>query len=311
MITDIPSHTDFSKTALSLLNLAWESALELAVSLDEAKKCASGIIEDDSEIPEEDSIPEDEYWAACQTQLATSISLVQQAAEFLLKSRIAEVSPFLLIGGTPKAWPKECNKRDLSFADFFMIEAQELVKAHDTVVKVRLPEGVEKLFEEMRRLRNGIMHTVDERLTVEVKQVALAILEISDWFIGPKKWVGIRREHIENSPTSLAYSSDASTYLLARELMKAVDLLSPSEAERLLGFDKRQRRYICRSCTYDCKDLGLEPNLALLQPNTPESKNLHCYVCENDHPVVRRDCDEPDCKGNVLDEDECCLTCNN
>lgn len=296
MITNIPSHTTFSKTALSFLNLAWESALELAVSLDEAKKYDS-------------DVPEDDYWSACQTQLATAISLVQQASEFLLKSRIAEVSPYLLIGGTPKVWPKECNKEHLPFADFFMIEAQELVKAHDTVAAVRLPEGVKTRFEEMRRLRNGIMHTVDERLKVEVKQVAVAILEISDWFVGPKKWIGIRREHMENSPNSLAYSSDGAPYLLAREIMKTVEMLTSSDNKRLLGFSTKQRRYICPGCASRCGDFGLKPNVALLRPNAATSTTLHCYLCGEDILVVRERCNKPGCKGNVLDEDGCCLTC--
>jgi hypothetical protein len=300
MITNIPTEADYENTALPLLNLAWENTIKFAVSLDEAKQFAS------------ESIPENDYWIACQSQLSTAVSLVQQATEFLLKARIASVSPYLLITGTPREWPKGCNSSDTPFADFYAIDAQDLIRAHDTVAATRLPDGMKILFEEMRKLRNSIMHTVDNRLKLEVKQVVAAILEISNWSVGSCKWIEIRREHIEHSPNSIAYeaSSDQATYLLAREMMKAVDILDPTEAKRFFGFDKKQRRYICPACASDCEDLEFQPNLAFLLPNEPSSTNLHCFLCGNDFAVIRKNCPEDDCKGNVLSgDDECCLTC--
>ena len=166
MIIDIPREADYEKTALDLLNLAWESVLKLAVELDEAKDYGN-------------DVAEDIYWNACQSQLATAASLVQQGFEFLLKGKIIAVSPYLLINGTPRDWPKGCTKADTPFAKFYSIDAQDLVRVHDTVANNRLPENIVTLFEDMRTLRNSIMHTVDSRLKVEVKQVVCAILELS------------------------------------------------------------------------------------------------------------------------------------
>src|SRR5260370_20541292 len=113
MITHIPTSGDYEQSALSLLNLSWETALELAIQLDEARKA-------------DNEVEEAEYWAASHTQLTTSISLVQQALDFQLKARIAAVSPYLLIAGPPKNWPTDCHNKDLPFADFYAIEAQDL-----------------------------------------------------------------------------------------------------------------------------------------------------------------------------------------
>jgi hypothetical protein len=301
MITDIPTHTDYENTGLSLLNLAWETTLNLSIHLDDAKENAS------------ETVSEDDYWAASQTQLTTAISLVQQAAEFLLKSRIVAVSPYLLIGGSPREWPKGCNVADMPFADFYSIDAQDLTRAHDTVASARLPDNMKTLFEKMRKLRNSIIHTVDKRLKIEVAQIISTILEISDWFIGPHKWVEIRRKQIKSSSNPIACEStdiDVTIYLLARELMKCVDILKPPESERFLNFDKKQRKYICHRCAYACDEAGLKPNLALLSPNTPGSTRIHCFVCNKNSPVVRKACGKAGCNGNVLDAfDGYCLTC--
>lgn len=301
MITDIPSPDAYQKTALSLLNLAWESSLELSVALAEAKD------------GDPDAVEEKEYWAACQTQLTTAIALIQQAMEFTLKAKIAAVSPYLLIAGPPKDWPKDCHKKDVPFADFYAIDAQELIRAHDTVATDRLPDRVKVLFEDMRKIRNSIMHTVDSRLRVEVPQVVLAILEFAEWAIGPHRWTQERRRLIEESPNSIAYASfsDHSTYLVARELLNTVEILQPADVERLFGFDKKQRRYICPGCATECADDGIEPNLAFLKPNDPTSTNVHCYICDHDYAVFRQDCSDPSCKGNVIESgDEMrCLSC--
>lgn len=299
MITHIPTSHDYEKSALSMLNLSWEMALELAIQLDEAR-------EGDNEVEEAD------YWAACHTQLTTSISLVQQALDFQLKSRIAAVSPYLLIAGPPKNWPKDCDTNDLPFADFYAVEAQDLLRAHDTVSNQRVPDGIKQLFEGLRKLRNSIMHTVDARLKVEVPQVIIAVLQIANWCLGSGKWIDARRQQIEQSPNSIAYAaySDHSTFVIARELLQAVEILKPAEVQNLLGFDKKARRYICPVCTSDCSDDGIQPNLVFLVPNAPDSTNVHCYVCGQDYAVLRRDCSAPDCKGNVIWTEEMrCLTC--
>jgi hypothetical protein len=81
VITDIPTPDDFNQSGIAFLNLAWDSASQLAFYFDEAK----------TEIWDEENDVTDEYWAAAQRPLATAVTLVQQGFEFLLKSRIAAI----------------------------------------------------------------------------------------------------------------------------------------------------------------------------------------------------------------------------
>jgi hypothetical protein len=107
VILDIPTTEDFVDSGTSFLNLAWDAAVDLLLNLTDASVDES---DDDGTIT-------DEYWRRAQRPLSTAVTLAQQGAEFLLKSRIAAVSPFLLFSGLPREWPKACDKSDVSFAD--------------------------------------------------------------------------------------------------------------------------------------------------------------------------------------------------
>ena len=81
MITDIPSHEDFAAYGIAYLNLAWDAAVTLLREIEDI---------DDEEI-------RSDYLIASQRNLAMSVNLCHQALDFLLKGRIVEISPFLLI----------------------------------------------------------------------------------------------------------------------------------------------------------------------------------------------------------------------
>ena len=108
----------------------------------------------------------DEYWASAQKPLSVALALVQQGTELLLKSRIIEVSPFLIFKGDPSLWPSGCDKQEISFSEFKTIDAQDLIRVHDTVVTSRLTEEFKNRYENLRRKRNTIMHTVDKNVCV-------------------------------------------------------------------------------------------------------------------------------------------------
>lgn len=300
MILDIPTRGDFDSAGITFLNLAWDAVLALEHKLDDASL-------DDWDVDGEVS---DEYWTAAQTPLATALSMAQQGTEFLLKGRIASISPFLLISGSPTEWPRGCDQQDRSFADFRMIDAQDLIRVHNTVAPERLSESMRDRFNELRRYRNSVMHTVDPRRRFTSKEIIIAILEICDSLIAPRSWMSVRREYREANPDALAFSTDDMTYVLAREMNTVLALLEPVMAERHFGFKKRQRRYLCYQCTNDCRDQDFLVELAQLRPNSPKATTVHCVLCEADYAVVRQNCVQEGCKGNVLDkQDGICLTC--
>ena len=300
MIIDIPNENDFFDSGLSMLNLAWTAVASFYIDLEY------------SELDQLDEVEnaEQAYWQAAQRPISVALALAQQGIELLLKGRIAKVSPFLLLTGGPRDWPAGCNEKNTPFADFRTIEAHELVRIHDTVTSERVSESFKVQFENLRRLRNMIFHGVDKRLRLTGEDVFRTVLEAIDCLYEPRTWIRIRRNYLENSPKSVVYSYPSVELILISEALHLIRILKPSETRKYLGFDKKRRRYICYSCALECSDAGIEPKMAVLDPNTSDSDKLYCFICDKHHPVLREKCKEPSCPGNVLDaEDRVCLTC--
>jgi len=302
MITDIPTPEDFERSGKHFLHTGWEKANEL---LDSVDSFANKSEESPSDITG--------YWAAVQSQLSMSLALVQQGIEQLLKARVADVSPFLLIVANPRDWPQGSQKGDIAFADFRTIDAQDLIRVHDTVVPSKLSERFKQRFDHMRRLRNSIFHTIDKRITVAASQILEATLEGCATLLPGQSWPAIRREHLAAEPVfALVPDEDnAVTYLMNRELETVVKSLSPAFVKEYLAFDTKQRRYLCYPCTVERPKWGDDDTrLALLQPNTAKSSALYCIACDRAFEVRRVACTNPDCKGNVIEtEGNTCCSC--
>lgn len=302
MILDVPTSADFEANGIAFLNLAWDSVLDISLHFAESEV---------EELDEEKRVT-DEYWQEVQQPLAVAVALAQQGTEFLLKAKISAVSPFLLISGDPAGWPKGCDKDDKSFADFKTIDAQDLVRVHDSVASPRLSDDFKREFDRLRRLRNTVMHTVDKRLRFTAEGGILAILQVVESLLAPRRWLPVRRNYLLGG---VDFSSDH-TYkdntncVIAREVMHVFDLLEPALIKRFYGFDVKQRRYYCPSCEHDCADWQIGVRLAQLRPNNPNSINVHCLACDETYPIVRESCGHKGCKGNVISEEYGrCLAC--
>jgi hypothetical protein len=252
----------------------------------------------------------DEYLRAAQQALGTAVALAQQGTEFLLKGKIAAVSPLLLISGDPRDWPAGCDKNDVPFADFKTIDAQDLIRCHDTVCSPRLSDQFKNRFEQLRRMRNSVMHTVDTRLRFTTKEGLLAILEMVEALIGENVWLGLRKQHLKKKPNFPPSGIDRSRCQMALEAVHVIALLQPAQVKKFFSFEKRQRRYLCPECEGECASLKIGVTLAQLQPNTPESTTVFCIVCSQTHQVARTNCGKIGCRGNVVSvHNSFCLTC--
>jgi len=299
MIRGIPSENDFFDHGLDYLNLGWGTILGLCLDIAEVEEGTGGV---------EPEMKAD-FWEAAERELATGLSLIEQGAEFLLKSRICKVSPWLLISRNPSEWPRRCETEDVDYTQFRTIDAQDLLKVHNTFASERLPEEFEAVFESLRRERNSIMHTVDKNLRFNSALLIEKVLIVSDHLIGNRSWVSTRREFIERDKHSAIHRDD-SEYRVALEFMTVVSLLTDSKLRKFFGFTKRQRAYGCPNCCHSSKYVTLECRTALLRPNNPSSKTIYCFICDTESTIERQDCTFEDCKGNVYDSDwDECLTC--
>jgi hypothetical protein len=108
MIVELPDKGDFDRSGISILNMAWGVVADLFWELENAEVAQW---DDPGEVTEE-------YWQAAQHPISVALALALQGIELLLKGRIAGVSPFLLLTGSPRDWPSGCTSRDVPFANF-------------------------------------------------------------------------------------------------------------------------------------------------------------------------------------------------
>jgi len=300
MITDIPTKEDFYNSALAMLNLSWDSISGIYTVISDS----------DFEEWDENGDVTEEYWKASQQPISVALALAQQGTELLIKGSIVEVSPYILLSGSPKDWPSGCNKSNMPFSEFKTIDAHELIRAYDTICENKLPSSFKQEFEKLRKMRNSILHSVNHTSRPTGLEVYKVILNAMVTLVQDKSWVSVRRDYLENNPSSIAYDVDITTLQLSNEIENLIGLLKPKEASEYLSFNKKTRNYACYDCWLNCREFDGTANLAKLKPNTSTSTSLYCILCDQERNVIRKKCDKTDCKGNVLDaEDEVCLTC--
>lgn len=298
MVVDIPVKEDFEAVGVALLNQSWEMATGLLLELDEAKLWA-----DEQDV--------EQYWKSAGTKMATALSIAHQGAEFLIKARIVHISPYLLIANAPRDWPKANEAGHVSFSKFRTIDAQDLIRLHDSAAEHRLTDEFAVAFEALRIRRNSIMHTVDQHLKIHVTELLQNILQINHSLMAGRDWVQARRDALEQSPSMhLGMDGESIEESIVRELVAVLEALPAKDAKLYFGFDKKRRAYLCPDCSWDHKWGEHECYTALLEPNTPDSDQAFCFLCKAHNPVDRIDCQNEDCKGNVIScEFGRCMTC--
>lgn len=304
MIANIPTPDDFYRTGKELLAFSWDIVANLLVALDEAEYY--GI--DASDVSEE-------YWNLSQRQLTTALAIMQQGIEFLIKGRICEISPFLLISDSPSKWPSPYGHEPIEFSKFRTIDAQDLIKVHDTFSEQCFDTRFVSLFNELRDKRNTIMHSINKSLDVQFGEIIETLLYMHKALFPNESWASVRRESLQRSPNTELGSSDYISNEVCRELSIVINLLAPAKVKEYFKIDKKKRAYFCPECHYEANhDAGdFVHKLARLTSNSSKCTSLYCPVCNQEHEVSRLDCSkdyDPDCQGNVFsDIYGICATC--
>ncbi len=300
MITNVPTPADFFQSGKELFNFAWDATSNLLTEFDQADYYGF----DKAEISEK-------YWAAARRTLTTSLTIVQQGVELILKGKISEISPYLLISDPPSRWPSPYEGTPVDFSQFRTVDAQDLIRIFDTFSPTRLSPELTERFHSLRERRNAIMHSVGSSVSVQVSDVIEAILYMHKVLFPHENWATARREFLENSPDSELGSGEYATNRTCWEFSIVRDLLEPAQVSHFMGIDKKQRAYLCPKCLYDAnRDAGFEFKLAVLRPKSATATLVYCPVCNAEHEVVRQDCESDGCPGNVISEEwHYCLTC--
>lgn len=296
MIINIPKPKDFEKQSvqylMQALNLIYEKERELEYfdkNEDERKKTR------------------DKYWSYHQGILSNTLALLFLSLENYLKREICNVSAFLLLADAPRKWK---TSKNTEYNELFIHQFDDLLVLYFELGLGAINEYTIAKLEELRKKRNQITHAVlTERLTSEYVMNVFYTLVRHIW--GPKVWWDQLKNHIFNEPMFGAYDSDIEKAYLNFYVDFFVSYFGLKRTGEIFGVNFKQRRYYCPYCDYWLNhddDIG-EAKYAILFPNKPTSTNLYCVVCGQNYKVIRSNCVDEDCKGNVISEDETCLTC--
>ncbi|RVU44711.1 hypothetical protein EA187_09210 [Lujinxingia sediminis] len=317
MITNVPNHEDFRNEGRILLNLAWDELRRVDSAINDFLSFPKVDEErDDLDDLEIQWVKEDiAYRKQMHLGLARSIqrplgvcrTLIAQAAEFLLKAKIAEVSPFILLKNDHSKWPG----KDQSYSEFQTVDAGDLVRVCNSVLKQPLPDSFVNMFDILRKDRNVYVHGVTPPTSVPLSKVCeeplRLILKVAQ-HLANENWRDTRAWFVANydTDTILTHGDHISDYM-AYEMAWLIQQLEPSESERYLNFHPKKggRNYLCPSCYHGEYDYIREATFSKVADD-----QAFCFVCNTKHPITRQPCPKKDCKGDVIYTIESmCLTC--
>ena len=287
MIRNIPSADDLGGSAIELLVMAWDAAIGTFGLL-----AQSSMDEWDT-----DGSARADYHAAQQPALRHAHVWVHQAQELGVKARIAAVSPYILLVGDPRSWPKPAAGGDIEFNDFRTIDANDLVRVHDTVCDRRLPAAFVQKFEAARRSRNKIVHLGGRGVAADAREILLSVLDTAELFFPEHRWASYLMNAALNDPVAIAHDHGVEAGLLGNFGI-VTEVLSPAMLRRHFGYDSRRRAYVCLNCSTDERDWQAPSRFAQL-PSRGDDK-LFCPVCTATHHVLRIGCVAPGCRSDVL-----------
>jgi hypothetical protein len=263
-----------------------------------------------------DNVNKEAVWDYHLGDLSTSLILVYQAIEALMKARICQESPLLLIELKRTDWPTMPNSKDKDFNELFTIGGEALQTTYCAVSKSsKVNNNLIKYVDEIRLTRNKIVHGVS-RDYLNPEYLIEIILDTFTKFLGKDSWWLTMREFNINSPLFGEFNSKYEEAFLVEKLNFAEEVLKPSSFKQHFSFDLKSRRYFCPWCkdSLENEDGELEREWALLMPQkTKGATEIKCVNCQRTTKVIRQKCYDGECKGDVLYEIEPgnteCLTC--
>lgn len=291
MITDLPNSEDYKSQGREWLLQSFDIVYDYSEELE--------YLED----------WKDSDWHFHKGKLSTVLVLIHQAIESVLKSEIIQTSPYLLIDLASSSWPTLPKSTDKSFNELYTINSEALLRVFCATSRLdKNKKELVKIFEEIRIKRNQIVHGIHKEILKPEYLINLQF-KVSREFFEANFW-NLMKEEEKNHPLyNELEEEDLITELYAR--LKLIEKhLSKRKFQNLMNIEGRG--YLCLSCTQHSQDWDLKT--VFLQPNGPNSKKATCIICDETYRLIRENCWNKDCKGNVIHLDtetdwKTCLTC--
>jgi hypothetical protein len=286
MIVGVPDHDVLKDTAIGWMNLAWDIAIDEARNFQDAEFIYKDIANEHGEDVAMTAIAK--HWNAKRLLLNNAVSLLQQSLEIALKAKIAEVSPFLLIAGDPRTWPKAKDASNtIDFSNFRTIDAVQLCSAVNTVSARPLSTEFVEFYDRLRQSRNKIAHLNTSAISIEVKALMVDILTAQKHLFPDVRWTTFRYDYLRSTEQfddkdSLFTGDDYTPDVMIGEVNTALQALDPDLLEEFFGFDESKPAHRCPHCLHGRNQSDDECEFVQMT----EAGRFKCIVCTSDYAVA-------------------------
>lgn len=308
MITNIPTFKEFEELGIECISKAFEMLYAIGDRYTELSE----------DLQLENEVTHEDYWQYNNITVRTSLIVLFQGVEYLMKMEVAKESAFLLIDSNRTDWPTLPQNKNKNYDELHTISGENLLSVFCAVVedKSKLSDFVSK-FENLRLKRNRLVHSTGIK-NLEHEYVINQTLYFLSSFYKKDKWISLFRQMFISEPTFGFWEYEVEEADFYRILNFVEKTLTKGELNKYLPFDIKSRRYLCPNCTYwlnkHCHD-EIMPRWSFLKPNAPDSKVIECLICAKEYNIDRTNCKMKDCKGNVVCSQgrnlNQCLTCFN
>ena len=304
MITNLPKAQDFEQVTIQCLTQAFNLLF----------KVYQNFTDYDEDIQEDIELLE--LWSHNDGTIRTSIILLHQAVETIMKSEVCKTSPLLLIEKNRTDWPTLPSKQDKDFDDLYTIAGESLLSTFCAVEsKIEIDNNLINFIEKIRKNRNKAIHGAS-KIDISPEDLLDDILTAFTSFFGKDKWF----KHLSNfnltNPLFGYFSWEYENTMAYEFLDFAEFMLGRKRLNKHISIDITAREYYCPECKNIIEgEVGdMDSKWTFLSPNEPKSNNVYCVNCSKNYEVSRINCTTESCKGNVISTDEevgytFCLTC--
>ncbi|MCM4157271.1 hypothetical protein [Gramella sp. AN32] len=303
MIKDLPTPQEFEKLGLDCIYKSFEMLYKVSNAYSEASE--DEIIKDD--------VPEKDYWNYNDITVRTSLIVLFQGVEYLMKKEVTEKSPLLLLENNKSDWPTLPDRKDKNFDELITISGENLLGVFCAVESENFDlESYVKKFEDLRIRRNKLVHSTGFN-DLNYKSIVKDIIFFTSAFYHNTYWLDFFRSRFKSEPMFGYWDWDIEEAYFFTLLNFIKKSLSKKELNDYLPIDYRGRKFLCPNCTYwltKNDDVESVPKWSFLNPNSPEAEKIECMICNGQYDIERADCENEECRGNVISKEEgYCLTC--
>lgn len=296
MIVNIPSPHSLNHVALRLYFYAWSSLITIAHDFDEMYDIQNG----NRERLEKWASEWSEYIGRSQPELELVCTVIQQSNELALKSKISEVSPYLLLLKNDSKF--STAEKDVDFTELRTLDAVDLPGVVNTFCPDKLSAKFIQTYNDIRALRNKIAHLGHSAKPFSIEQL-LGVLAFQFAVLWPgRPWLNDFLE-FEGSDR-LSFFSESEMAAQAPAFYKWRDsksVFSKKEFSKIFGCEKSQLKYICFVCFNHARGnyFDLQEDECRTAYLKHSSDELHCLMCNEDYKLLCHKCGKSGCPSTL------------